>query len=118
MIGGFVYRGKRIEALRGRYVFGDYARRFGGNNGRLMHLVERFGEHAPRAGQTSAIAEFKLEGESAVGLSVLGFGQDARGEIYLMGNRTGVPAGNTGVVLKLTAVDRDDDDEDDSHDDD
>lgn len=118
VIGGFVYRGKRIEALRGRYVFGDYARRFGGNNGRLMHLVERFGEHAPRAGQTSAIAEFKLEGRSAVGLSVLGFGQDARGEIYLMGNSTGVPAGNTGVVLKLTAVDRDDDDEDDGQDDD
>jgi glucose/arabinose dehydrogenase len=106
VIGGFVYRGERIKALRGRYVFGDYARRFGGNDGRLMHLVERFDDDSQRgAKQAQArIAEFKLDGQAAVALSVLGFGQDARGELYLMANGTGVPSGSTGVVLKLAPV--------------
>lgn len=113
VIGGFVYRGERIKALRGRYVFGDYARNFGGNNGRLMHLLSRVGDNAPRVGETSGIAEFKLDGQAALGLSVLGFGEDARGEIYLLANATGVPSGTTGVVLKLTSVDPDDDDDND-----
>jgi glucose/arabinose dehydrogenase len=113
VIGGFVYRGDRIDALRGRYVFGDYARRFGGNNGRLMHLLQRFDDDSRRNRGAAGIAEFKLEGQAAVGLSVLGFGEDARGELYLMGNGTGVPSGTTGVVLKLTPASGDDDDEDD-----
>ena len=119
VIGGFVYRGERIKALRGRYVFGDYARGFGGNNGRLMHLVQRFGDKVPRAGARADIAEFKLDGQAALGLSVLGMGQDARGELYLLANSTGVPSGTTGVVLKLMpagAAAGDDDDDDDGPD--
>jgi glucose/arabinose dehydrogenase len=118
VIGGFVYRGKTIKALRGRYVFGDYARRFGGNNGRLMHLVEKIDDDVPGKNAKSGIAEFKLDGQTALGLSVLGFGQDARGEIYLLANATGVPSGTTGVVLKLTAVNSGGDDDDDDDDDD
>ena len=34
-------------------------------------------------------------------LSVLGFGQDNQGEIYVLGNRTGRPFGTGGVVLKI-----------------
>lgn len=116
VIGGFVYRGDRIKALRGRYVFGDYARRFGGNNGRLMHLVEKMDDDSHKSMKAN-IAEFKLDGQAALGLSVLGFGQDGRGEIYLIGNTTGVPSGTTGVVLKLTPVKVDDDDDDDDDDD-
>jgi glucose/arabinose dehydrogenase len=116
IVGGFVYRGRAIKALRGRYVFGDYARAFFGNNGRLMHLLKRFDDDGHGASGKSEIAEFKLDGQAAVGLSVLGLAQDARGEIYLLANSTGVPRGTTGVVLKLTPVagsggeDPDDDD--------
>jgi hypothetical protein len=109
-----------IKALRGRYVFGDYARRFDGNNGRLMHLVDKIDDDVPGKNAKSGIAEFKLDGQAALGLSVLGFGRDARGEIYLLANSTGVPSGTTGVVLKLTAVNSsgdDDDDDDDENDD-
>jgi glucose/arabinose dehydrogenase len=116
VIGGFVYRGNKIKALRGRYVFGDYARRFGGNNGRLLHLADPF-THRGRNGSPPAsgkIVEFKIDGQPAgVGLSVLGFGEDRRGELYLLANATGVPAGTTGVVLKLAPVGGADDDDGD-----
>jgi hypothetical protein len=39
--------------------------------------------------------------DGQLGRCVLGFGQDAAGEVYVMANTTGIPAGNTGVVLKI-----------------
>jgi glucose/arabinose dehydrogenase len=89
IIGGFVYRGIRIPALEGSYVFGDFARTFS-NDGRLFHLDE--------IGQ---IAELQLLRPAELGLSLLGMGQDAPGELYVLGNTTGVPFGDTGVVLRI-----------------
>ena len=43
----------------------------------------------------------RLAGRDELGLSLLGFGQDANGELYVLGNTTGVPFGDTGVVLRL-----------------
>ncbi len=90
IVGGFVYRGSRIGGLEGRYIFGDFAQNFGGNNGRLFYLDD-----------ADTVTEFALEGQDVVGLSVLGLGQDADGEVYLMGNTTGIPFGETGVVLRV-----------------
>jgi hypothetical protein len=39
------------------------------------------------------------------GIAVFGFAQDAQGELYVLGSQTGVIAGTTGRVLKLTEVD-------------
>ncbi|MCH8990347.1 MAG: PQQ-dependent sugar dehydrogenase [Acidobacteria bacterium] len=96
IIGGFVYRGGEFPTLDGSYVFGDFSRTFS-NDGRLFHL---------RAGE---IVEFPIIGQDGLGLSLLGFGQDADGEVYVLGNTTGTPFGAgpgrdlpTGVVLKLT----------------
>lgn len=33
--------------------------------------------------------------------SLLGFGEDAAGEFYVLANETGVPVGDTGQVLRL-----------------
>lgn len=88
IIGGFVYRGHSIPDLAGRYVFGDYA---GANNaGRLFFLSRR-----------DQISELRLLGQVGLPQFVLGFGEDAEGELYVLGNATGVPSGETGVVLKL-----------------
>ncbi len=84
-----VYRGSRIAPLSGRYVFGDFAQTFS-NDGRLFYLDE-----------TNAIREFPLVDQAELGLSLLGFGQDAQGEIYVLGNGTGTPFGDTGVVLRI-----------------
>ncbi len=84
VIGGFVYRGVRLPVLQGHYVFGDLARTFN-KDGRLFLL---------EGGQ---VREFPL----ALNLFLLGFGQDAAGELYVMANETGTPSGSTGVVLRI-----------------
>ncbi|UCD75324.1 MAG: PQQ-dependent sugar dehydrogenase [Phycisphaerales bacterium] len=89
IVGGFVYRGSLIPQLAGRYVHGDFARTFN-NDGRLFYLD---------AGDE--IVEFPLVGQPEFGMSLLGFGQDAQGEVYVMSNMTGTPFGDSGVVLRL-----------------
>lgn len=89
IIGGFVYRGSAIPELTGHYVFGDFARTFS-NDGRLFQLDG-----------SGTVVELKLAGGSAFGRSLMGFGQDASGELYVMANSTGTPFGSTGVVLRM-----------------
>ncbi len=89
IIGGFVYRGTHIAPLRGKYVFGELAKTFA-SDGRLFYLD---------GGQ---IREFQFVGQSSFGLFLLGFGQDANGELYALANANGVTGGTTGVVLRIT----------------
>ena len=64
MTGGFVYRGRAVPALRGRYLYGDYC------SGKIWTL---------RVGGGRAV-EVRLE---SIRLSTLSsFGEDARGELY------------------------------------
>jgi glucose/arabinose dehydrogenase len=119
VIGGFVYHGDAIPFLRDRYVFGEWSRLFAfpfgpDNYGRLLYIQQRnltlggslreiqefrnFASEATRLGLTNPSqppAYFKQT------LSVLGLGQDATGEVYVLGNRTGRPFGTGGVMLKL-----------------
>ncbi len=88
IIGGFVYRGRAISALQQAYVFGD-ASRTGNGDGRLLYT------------SGNEILEIDLTERSVPGFWVLGFGQDANGEIYVLGNTTGVPFESTGAVYKL-----------------
>ena len=89
IIGGFVYRGIKIPALEGRYVFGEFAQTFS-NDGRLFYLDD-----------DDVIQEFQFIGRAGLGLSLLGTGRDANGEVYALANATGVPFGDTGVVLRI-----------------
>lgn len=93
VIGGFVYRGQAIRALRGHYVFGDYSAEIG----------EAAAGHLFTLGATNQVQELVAVNRDPLDLAVLGFGQDAQGELYLLANGTGVLRGNTGVVLKIVA---------------
>jgi glucose/arabinose dehydrogenase len=124
VIGGFVYHGKSIPQLRGRYVFAEWSRLFGfplgpDNFGRILYLRSR----NLRPGQLATIKEVSNFHEVATELgltnpaqppaafdqtlSVLGFAQDRNGEVYVLGNKTGRPFGSGGVVLKLGPADND-----------
>jgi len=85
VIGGFVYRGNDYPDLQGFYVFGDY-------NGRLFYINDE-----------GTISEFQDVDTIEIG-AVLGFGQDAQGELYVLANTDGVPSGTTGSIYKITLL--------------
>lgn len=90
IIGGFVYRGRSLARADGNYIFGDYQLP-GDSVGRLFY------------DNNGKVEEFQLTQSDRLNINVLGFAQDAHGEIYLLGNETGIPFGATGVVLKIVA---------------
>lgn len=89
IVGGFVYRGREIDALRGGYVFGDYSRAFAQPLGRLF--VARQGK----------VMHLGIARRNGLGLAVTGWAQDRQGELYVLGNRTGVLSGHSGKVVRL-----------------
>ena len=95
-VGGFVYRGSRFPELRGKYVFGDYSDGPNSGNGRVMYVDEA--DRADPERRTPKVFNL-INGHT--NLFVLGFGEDANGEIYVLANKTGVPFEETGVVMKL-----------------
>lgn len=93
VIGGFVYRGSQIPALSGRYVFGDYLAP-GQSSGRLFFLDGNSQPRSLRIGSTGR----------SLGMFLKGFGQDASGEIYVLGSQQEGPFGSTGRVLKIVPL--------------
>ncbi len=83
--GGFMYRGNRVKDLRDSYVFGDWL-------GRLFHLT-----------QDGSIAELEPVGQDGLGYRITGFGQDRKGELYVMGQPGFAPVGTNGVVQRIVA---------------
>lgn len=92
--GGFMYRSNKVKGLRDTYVFGDFAQTFAGPSGRLFH-----------SDSNGNIAEVGLVGQPDVGLFITGFGQDRKGELYLMGQLGFAPVGTTGVLQRIVPTD-------------
>ena len=89
VIGGFVERGTAVPALSGQYVFGDFLNPDTGS-GRLFYS-DFVGE---------LTQELRLgDPERDLGLLLKGFGQDANGEVYALGDSNGV-----GIVYKVVSV--------------
>ncbi len=96
VVGGFVYRGSRFPQLVGKYVFGDFSRGFFGPSGRLFWL--------DADGALSDIFEFRLApDDDPLNRFVLGFGEDERGEIYVLTSENLGPAGNAGQVWHIVS---------------
>ena len=96
VVGGHVYRGSALPQFRGRYVFGDWSTGFGQPNGSLFVA-------SPRMRGLWAMQQLRVATSPTgrLGARLLGFGEDAAGELYaLTTNNTG-PTGTTGRVLKL-----------------
>ena len=98
--GGFAYRGNRVKDLRDTYVFGDFTASFAGPQGRLFHIDD-----------DGELAEL-LPVSGPVGMFITGFGQDRKGELYVMGQQGFAPVGTTGQVFKLVRADDNDRDDD------
>jgi hypothetical protein len=90
--GGFVYRGKGVRALAGKYLFADIV------DGRVMYTEEREMRRSPGARRARihellvfdstgrAVSMAQLVGDKRVDLR---FGRDAEGELYLLSKANG-----------------------------
>ena len=84
-----MYRGSALRDLRGQYISGDFARLFkfprGPHDyGRLFSVDANRGD----------ISQFHVLPGGELSLALLGWGQDASGELYALGNVSGVPFPN------------------------
>jgi len=91
-IGGYVYEGSDIPGLNGRYLFGVFSESSGGTNGAIFS--------ADRSGSTWNYEKLKFANQpnQELGKMLLGFGQDADGEVYLL---TTDGTANSGKVMKI-----------------
>jgi uncharacterized protein (TIGR03118 family) len=90
IIGGFLYRGTGVPTLTGKYVTGDLGST---NLGRLFYL------------EGTNLNEFVIGTDDRLfGMFLKGFGQDAAGELYVMGSTNIGPSGTAGKVLKIVAL--------------
>jgi glucose/arabinose dehydrogenase len=97
--GGYVYRGKAIPALVGRYVFADWSRNMAVADG-VLYVATRL---SPKG---KAWALEKLTPESHPGplrFTIPGFGEDSEGELYVFSNATSQLIGKSGKVWKIVA---------------
>ena len=91
VIGGYMYRGEAVPALEGRYVFGDWSKSFTAPQGQVLVATPSFEGLWPLT-RLAELEEF-----------VLGFGEDAEGELYVLTTETTGPTGDTGKIWKLVA---------------
>jgi glucose/arabinose dehydrogenase len=95
--GGYIYRGKAIPALAGKYVFADWSRNMAVADG-VLYVATRL---SPK-GKAWAIE--KLTPESHPGplrFTIPGFGEDSEGELYVFSNNTSQLIGKSGKVWKI-----------------
>jgi glucose/arabinose dehydrogenase len=101
VVGGYVYRGGAIPALQGEYVFGDYTADWftpePDPHGSLLAAIPD--ETAPWDWRRLVIADDALDHRF-----VTGMGEDAAGELYVLGRRVSGPTGRTGFVLRIVPV--------------
>ena len=94
--GGYVYRGKALPQLTGKYIFADWSKHFALPQGVL---------YAATKGADSKWTLAQLEPEShsgpSIGAFVWAFGEDKDGELYLLTNQTGALGNKSGKIWKL-----------------
>jgi glucose/arabinose dehydrogenase len=96
--GGYVYRGKALPQLAGRYVFADWSRNWALPDGVLFV--------ATRSGMkwTMEPLPLTLPADGKLRAYVVAFGQDADGELYVLTNGRNSLTGKTGKVFKLVPM--------------
>lgn len=96
VVGGYVYRGNDMPQWNGRYFFGTWSANHQAPNG-LVFVAQ------PRANGLWGFEEVEFANTPTGDLNsyLLGFGQDADGEVYILTSDTSGPSGNTGKVYKM-----------------
>jgi glucose/arabinose dehydrogenase len=87
--GGYVYRGKKIPSLRGKYIFADWSG--------PMFYIEATGSKAE-------IKKLLIQGKTGNDpkMDVNSFGEDEQGEIYILGQESTGPKSTNGIVYLIS----------------
>jgi hypothetical protein len=110
-VGGHFYEEGSISALTGQYVFGEYSKSFEKPAGRLLAAgpleMANLPEDSPQQTIPNAPVwytnELQVAGSESGRLAYYNRGMEsAGGETYVLGSERNIPAGDTGVLLKLT----------------
>jgi glucose/arabinose dehydrogenase/plastocyanin len=98
VIGGYVYRGRRLPEFYGRYIFGDWSTSFGKTDGKLFVATPVAAGKGLWPIEELFITTSK---DGKLGRYLLGFGQDTQGELYVLTTERTGPTGNTGKIFKI-----------------
>ncbi|MDE0941770.1 MAG: PQQ-dependent sugar dehydrogenase [Alphaproteobacteria bacterium] len=90
-VGGFIYRGKAIPELYGRFVFGDFSSIIQKPSGQLFVATP----------PSSWGALWSIEKLKQLDVRLHNLSEGGDGELYLLTTALGIPVGNTGKVWKL-----------------
>ena len=94
--GGYVYRGKALPQLAGKYIFADWSRAWVSPDG-VLYVASPAGPKEQWKMET-------LDVGAKLGAYVLAFGEDADGELYVLTSGRNALTGVTGKVLKLAPM--------------
>jgi glucose/arabinose dehydrogenase len=100
--GGYVYRGKALPQLKGRYVFADWSRNFVVPQGVLLVATPP----ASRSQKVWTLEQLKpvTHPKEHLGMFVVAIGEDAEGELYVLTNSTNALLAKNGKVFKLVPM--------------
>ncbi len=90
-VGGFLYRGKALPGLYGKFVFGDFS----------ATVMKPSGQIFVATPSQSWRALWPINILKRMDVRLHSLGEDAEGELYMMTTAQGIPVGNTGKVWKL-----------------
>jgi glucose/arabinose dehydrogenase len=98
MVGGYVYRGNSLPRFNGEYIFGTWSASHDIPDGKVF--IASPGSEGLWDFQE---INFANTPNGELNSYLLGFGQDAEGEVYILTTDTGGPSGYTGKVYKLVS---------------
>jgi glucose/arabinose dehydrogenase len=96
--GGYIYRGKALPQLEGRYVFADWSQHWALPKGILFTATR------PESGQgiwEMKALELANHPTGEIEAYITAFGEDTEGELYVLTNGSNSIIGTTGKVFKL-----------------
>lgn len=90
-VGGFIYRGKSLPGLYGKFVFGDFS----------SQILKPSGQIFVATPSNSWRAPWSVAKLDQLDIRIHSLGEDADGELYVLTTALGIPVGKSGKLWKL-----------------